>query len=103
MKRIKEFFTHVLVYVLLVVSVFIMGGCAFMTKPAPAPIVIRVPAPVYCVAPDVTKPTPKLPALPATATIFDKVKAMLLELEERINYEFTLESTLDACAKPTDK
>lgn len=72
-----------------------LAGCAPQT--IYTPIESDVPVIQKCTPPVVQPPDLPLKALPANSTIFDKVRAALIEIDNRQIYEDQLSASLKAC------
>lgn len=79
-----------------VLLVAVLAGCAG------APVAVRterveVPVPVPCRTPDIARPVWALDALSKGATLFQRVRAMAVEIEQRRAYEARLEAAVKSC------
>lgn len=82
---------------LLIPLLAVLAGCA--SNPA---IVVKterveVPVPVPCRVKTPEKPVWAVAVLPAGATLFKRVQAMAVEIEQRIGYETRLEAAVKSC------
>lgn len=73
-----------------------------LTGCASAPIVVRtvrveVPVSVPCKTPSVEAPAWATDALPADATLFQRVQALAVENEQRRAYDMRLEAAAKSC------
>lgn len=76
---------------MLVLLVCVLAGCA---GAPPAPIEIPVP----CRLPEVDRPAEwEFDTLPADASVYAQVNALLVEREQRQAYEGKLEAVQDGC------
>jgi hypothetical protein len=82
---------------LLLLALLVGPLTACAAEPVYEPVEVSVPVAVPCQVPDVQKPVWKLQNTPADAPLFDKVKAALIELDQRKSYETKLEAALRAC------
>lgn len=78
----------------LILLSLLLSGCA--TVP-PQSIQVKVPVPVPCHAPTIPVPDWALDHLSKNATLYDQVKAMIVEIEQRRAYEAELEAAVKAC------
>ncbi|WVR18285.1 hypothetical protein y223_00005 [Bordetella phage PY223] len=74
-----------------------VSGCA-----SNAPVVVRterveVPVSVPCRTPDIDRPAWALDALPKGADLFQRVRAMAVEIEQRRAYIARLEAAVKSC------
>jgi hypothetical protein len=78
-------------------SIFLaLSGCA--SKPIYKPVDVTVPVTVPCKAPAIDKPKSPFEALDSNASIFEKVKMLLVDRELRKGYETQLEAAAGACS-----
>lgn len=75
----------------------LLAGCASDPKIVVRTELVEVPVQVPCRAPDVERPKWAVDALQENATLFDRVKAMAVEIEQRRAYEQRLEAATRAC------
>jgi len=73
-----------------------VSGCAT------APIAVRterveVPVSVPCKTPKIDRPAWAVNALPPSAMLFQRVRAMAVEIEQRAAYEARLEAAVKSC------
>lgn len=73
-----------------------LAGCAG------APVVVKterveVPVPVPCRTPEISRPAWALDTLPKGASLFKRVQAAFVEIEQRRAYEARLEAAVKAC------
>jgi hypothetical protein len=73
----------------------LLGGCA--QQPVYQPVDISVPLTVPCKAATVKPPAWVLPSIPPAASLFDKTKAVLADLDLHKAYEAELEAEVKAC------
>lgn len=92
-----------LLTLLVLIFILSLGGCA-TTKP-PAPLITSTPVivPVPC-SPDPNLLPPRNPQyefsrVTPTTPLFDKVRALLIEREQRISAEDQLWTALDGCTR----
>lgn len=74
-----------------------VSGCA-----SNAPIAVRterieVPVSIPCKTPEVKRPAWALDALPSGATLYQRVRAFAVEIEQRRAYEARLEAAVKSC------
>ena len=79
------------------VVVLLLAGCA-----ATVPERVLVPIPVLCVAVIPDEPEWATDALPVAAPLWDLVRALLAERQQRIGYEEQLRAALEACNGPVN-
>jgi len=72
-----------------------LASCAGQT--VYEPVEVKVPIEVMCKPPVVVHPPFPLKDCPITATIFDKTKAALIEIDERQIYEDQLNAAIKSC------
>lgn len=73
----------------------ILAGCAA----APGPVQeVKVPVPVYCNPPEVSRPLFAVDSLPIGSSIWDQMKALRAERKQREGYEAQLEAAINSCA-----
>jgi hypothetical protein len=82
-------------YALLVLT-FLLTACTTL-PPEFKPVPVDVPVTMPCPAPTVTPPPASLDHTKIDASLFDKVRAALIELDERKAYEAQLTAALAAC------
>jgi hypothetical protein len=73
-----------------------LTGCAGMKTTGQTTVAVKVPVAVSCQIPDVKKPVFAVSTLPVGADIFVQTKAMVAERLQRIAYENSLESIINA-------
>ena len=74
----------------------VLAACA-PPPPVFKPVTVEVPVATPCRAPDIAAPASPLATTKADASLFDKVKAALIEIDLRRAYETQLQAALDAC------
>lgn len=74
----------------------LLTGCA-TPEPIYKPVTVEVPVVKPCVIERPAAPTSALASVDPHASLFDKTKAMLIELDHRMAYEAWLESALQSC------
>lgn len=77
--------------------VIVLSGCASTPQIVVRTERVEVPVQVPCRTPAVERPKWAVDALPAGAGLFDRVRAMAVELEQRRAYEARLEAATSAC------
>ena len=80
----------------LFVLLFLLAACAGQ-QPVFRPVTVDVPVGVPCKAAPVPKPDFPLSHVAVTGSLFEKVKAALVELDRRKAYEARLKARLSAC------
>ena len=73
-----------------------LGACA--QQPIYQPVDVQMPVAVPCTVPAPTQPVWPLRSVPSQASLYDKTKTALAELELRKAYETELESAIKSCA-----
>lgn len=74
----------------------LLAGC----QANPVPAVVKIPVQVPCEVAMPKRPAWATESLARDAGIYDRVKALLAEREQRIGYETELEAAVGACGKP---
>jgi hypothetical protein len=74
----------------------LLVSCA-APMPVFKPVAVDIPVTVPCAAPAIEKPAEPLRLMTPQATLFDKVRAALIESDMRKAYETRLEAALAAC------
>lgn len=74
---------------------FLLPGCA--TQPAPVVQEIRVPVAVPCKTQQIGQPAFAVEALPIGSGVWDQMRALRAERQQRIGYEAELEAAVKAC------
>lgn len=83
--------------VLVVVIALALAGCGSAGKLPPRTIEVRVPVATKC-TPDIDpKPTYATEAVDLSADLFELVKALLIERDQRTAREAELQAAVDAC------
>lgn len=72
-----------------------LAGCA--THPVVQTVEVKVPVPVPCKVPTVTKPAWDIDAVPLGSSIYRQVKALLTTNEQHLGYESKLEAVVKSC------
>lgn len=75
----------------------LLGACASRPPEITTPKVVEVPVAVPCPVELPAKPSYATDEVPLTAGIFDLVKALLITLDQRAEYEAKLEAVANAC------
>lgn len=80
--------------ILAAIFAFSLAGCA-----APWPVVqeVKIPVPVPCKTPPIERPVFAVDTLPIGAEIWDQMRALRAERQQRIGYEIELEAAVSAC------
>lgn len=71
--------------------ILVLAGCDTMPRR------VEVPVPVQCRVKQPDKPVWATEALPPGSGLYEKVRALLAEREQRIAYEVALEAAAKAC------
>lgn len=81
------------------ITLFLLGAC---TEPATIfkPVTVEIPVAEPCRTQRPETPLSPLAHMHAPASLFEKTKAALTEIELRKAYESELESTLQSCQQP---
>ena len=74
----------------------LLAGCA-EPQPVFKPVTVEVPVATPCKAPDIPKPDFALAHVTPTDGLFNKVKASLVEIDQRKAYEAPLVAAAGAC------
>ena len=77
-------------------TLLLLAACS-TPEPLFKPTVVDMPVATPCQTPLVQKPPSPLQKLAPQASLFDKIKAALIELDIRKGYEAELEAALTAC------
>lgn len=80
---------------LLVFAVSLLTGCGTITRTVIEKIEVPLPIPCNIVPPQ--KPVMPFSETGPSEDIFDNVKRLLAEIQERIGYEVQLEAAIKAC------
>ena len=70
----------------------LLTGCA--TEKPFGPVIVKVPVPVPCHPPEIIEPV----YFSGNGDIYEKVRALLAELELRKGYEIELRAAVEACS-----
>jgi len=80
------------------IFLLILAGCS--SDPVIyRPVRVEVPIPVVCQAESIDPPRWPVQSLPAAASGFEILRALLVENELRKSYEIRLKAALDSCRK----
>ena len=74
----------------------LLAACA-APPPAFRPVAVDMPVAVPCKTPPLQQPDETLRQVAPQAPLFDKIKAALIELDNRKAYETQMEAALAAC------
>ena len=77
-------------------SLLLLTACA-MPPPVFKAVTVDVPVALPCKTPALQPPVSPLQNIQTNASLFDKVKAALIEIDVRKAYETRLEAALTAC------
>lgn len=80
----------------LLAGCFLLTSCAAQ-QPIYKPVSVDVPVRVECHVPEIPKPNSPLQQIQIDAPLFDKVKAALIEIDNRKIYEAEVEAALQSC------
>lgn len=76
---------------------FALPGCATTERVVTRTVEVKVPVPVPCRVDPVERPAFAVEALPAGASAFERLRALLVERQQRIAYESRLEAAISQC------
>ena len=74
----------------------LLTGCAGL-MPAPKVVEVKVPVQVQCKVTPPERPLFAVDGLPIGSGIWEQMKALRAERQQRIGYEIELEATVKAC------
>ncbi|MHB0973976.1 MAG: hypothetical protein ACYC0P_07015 [Thiobacillus sp.] len=80
----------------ILLAVLLLTGCAGML-PAPKVVEVKVPVLVPCKVAPPERPLFAVDGLPVSSGIWDQMKALRAERQQRIGYEVELEAVVKAC------
>ena len=78
----------------------VLLSCA-SSQPIFKPVTVEIPITIPCPTPNIAKPESSLSHIEPDASLFDKVKTTLIELDQRKIYEAEIEAALTACQQPS--
>lgn len=80
-------------------SVFLVAGCAASPEVRYVTKEVKVPVPVKCEVSIPPEPRWATKDVKPEANIFDKVKALASEIEQREGFDIVLRSIIESCSK----
>lgn len=87
---------------LLLLLTSLLAGCAATERivDRPVPFEVKVGVPVFCKAPTIDRPVFTFDAAKDDMEVDAKVKLLIAERHQRIQYETELEAAIDGCVLP---
>lgn len=80
----------------ILLAVLLLTGCAGL-MPAPKVVEVKVPVQVQCKVTPPERPLFAVDGLPVGSGIWEQMKALRAERQQRIGYEVELEAVVKAC------
>lgn len=88
--RLLNFFKDCLLAICITIILWLITGCATTQE-------VKIPIPISCKVETPVEPVSVFDALTDEATLFEKVKALLIDRENSIAYGIEMRAALAAC------